>query len=566
MSFFSRIRGDRPQPQQQTSPPSANAAASAPPPTPAAASSLPPSETQPAVLNTRREPSEPSRDHSPRQTSDDGGRTIAELRSTIQFLEDEVASRERALKRVENANKDTLRAKERQIVEQGQQLRRFQDQTAQLEAQLRRTECQLEEEKRRVTHAEGQAVEGHESTRSVQQRLDILLRNKEQVIVELTQKVTQQASRDKELTVLLEASDKRRIELEGLLAAQTARSLALTDTIEQMRRNPRRTTDDPNASLSSDAAGNATADPTSQSGPASPVLPSPSAASSASAASGFTHHAREASRLEGMVRAKDKQIVSLSNDVVRLRAELATKVRAVDILTDDKTSLTERLSTLERSLDDSRSNLESTLMTLGESTEQLSILRRVKAERDEMVRSLQAELSAKTKELTEVRSRETSFAMFRQQHVDCQSAIVEKDLRIFQQQTALDESKALLDRMSMEQEQLQEQLRTAKRRLENVEDVATVEREKEGSRRIAVESDLVLLTKQLHDMEARYNAKAVAHEGAIRDLADIRALREQERETWRKRSQLAEEQQAQHRQAIQKAEEQHAKRERELVE
>jgi uncharacterized coiled-coil protein SlyX len=522
---------------------------------------------------------------------------IQQLRETVQQLMDDLGSRDRAMKRNESLAKETLRAKERQVVQQSTQLSEVQAKLLQLQDAMGERDTQLLRQQQRLASVEGRAVDGQEEQSAYQLQSQRALQQRDDLIASLQRSVADFRTKCEELQKKQHASEEKVIRLDFEIQTRDATIASLRDSIDGARRISLLRSGSSGSAMElasplGTGGGNVTSPAAVLNRELSNSTPTTGGAAvgeeendslvvvaSLDASSSIgdpptnatddpeasARRMREALGLEHMLRAKDKQVIRLSNEVVSLRAELSSKQLALEQLKHDKNMSDATSASAVSAMETLKIRVDEMAQEAVKRNQQLADIRTQKHRRDEELDCLRDQYAELLREADELRAQQDAYRSFRVQHMDCQARIVDKDLALFQNSTALSECRSLLDRAYGDIEQLNQQLGKAKKECSTITDESSVRMARSDARIGALEVQLAERKRCIHELEESIANKTDLYDQLSAEMTSLRALREEEREAWRNKTQQSQDALQQLQQSLHRTADQHQFREKQLL-
>lgn len=515
----------------------------------------------------------------------------AQLQETVRQLMDDIASRDRALKRNESVAKETIRAKEKQIVQQSSQLSEYQAQIQALADTARQREEELRKERQRVMAVEGRAQDGQFDSTTMQLQAQRIIDQQALQVSSLEKAIAELQRQCEDGRRRLTSAEETAIRLECDLQQRNATIASLRESLDSERRlalvrqqqqqqrghgsaevapgvmrRQRSSNNDVDSAAAADIRD--VSEATDPALPQSPIEPTPSLDTSATEQAPALSAAqlRDMFNLESMLRAKDQQVIRLSNDVVKLRAEVSSKQLAIAQLSDEKNTAEVMLASLKSTADEHKRRLDEATADLNRRMGLITELRGERNAKEEALLKATEANSRLQRQVEELRSEEDAYRSFRIQHVDCQARLVDKDLAIFQTTTALSDAKRLLEKAYTEIEALTHQIHALKAEVSQARDEGSMVSTRSEARVSAFEMQLAEWKKCVHELEEKLSARNEAYEQLSSELTSVRALRDEERETWRTKTHQSQQAFQQLQSSQQKLIDQHQQRETKLLE
>jgi hypothetical protein len=602
MSFFTKLRGKStvdktgtpPTPrgkadpsQQETSNNAAGGSAttspknSVPPLAPIPARESSPADANPPPSPRRTTQSSPRRRSterrtlSPDRTGDENNRLKEEIKSLQQQLQqkcqeyvdhmhsinEDLAAKDRALKRAESLAREATRAREKQIVSSSADVTKLRNDLAVAQDKIVTLEKSLVEEDTKYQSILMKLREEEQNVLAVKSQTQMMLGSRSNLISELTKTAEDLKQQNLALKAQLTQTEKKLIASVATAQSKESELLAMRVALESERRL---------AQARSRAAAKKTGDGSAPAVGEGSTVPEEFDATTqreqAAATVGSPDpHVVEAVRNENVLRAKDKQIVLLTNELIQLRSDHKLLQLAASSSSDETLEATKKLSVVTASLAEARQQLSVACQQLEHKSATNAELRRIKVEQEEEIVALQQVVSGMEIEAERLRAIEQFHVEFVGQHTNCHATMSEGALKIMKLQGELKDVRESLARASKERDAALESARDAQNEKTVYKDSKEIEFHPMRVRIEALENDLDNALTSVEELENELKERDAAYAKLAADLSAVTAQRDEERELWRQRTTQNAETLAQHVASAKAQVQSQAAREAELV-
>ena len=344
----------------------------------------------------------------------------------IQELEETIQAKCRDLKRVENSAREAQRGRERQIVQQSLEIEKLNNLLIEATEKVEALDNQLERERRHRQSAEILANDDCAERDSMRQTTQLLVDSKAMVITVLQGTIETLRLQLEEVRGQLSLFEKKWVEANERCELKEAELRSLRDALDSEKRMSR----------------------LRQSQPCTPTEPPKD-----------DRELMESVRLESLLRQKDRQVATLSNDVIRLRAELQGAQLDAEKRATSIDAMEKELASTKMLVQEARDSLGAALLELDKRSVALTELRRSKLESDQLIEQLQERTAQQQREIVLLSDEVQACRSFRSQHADCQAQIVQKDLKCFELGSTITDLREKCDQLLSEKMELGVKLR-----------------------------------------------------------------------------------------------------------
>ena len=450
-------------------------------------------------------------------------------------LNEELATKDRALKWAESLAREATRAREKQIVQNSTEVTRLRNEHAAAQEKICALEKNLVDEESRYQSLMMKLKDEEQNVLAVKSQTQMILESRTNLISELT-KVSEDM---KQLNMTLKAQllqcEKKLIETMATVQSKESELLAMRVALESERRL---------AQAKSRAA--ATKQRSSGEGNESNAAPDEEEAEGSKRDTGADQHVIEAVRHENVLRAKDKQIVALTNELISLRTDLKMKQLAVATAEEESQQATHKLSVVSSALAEARQQLNVACQQLEHKSETNAELRRIKVEQEDQIVALQQLVSGMEIEVERLRAVEDYHVNFVGQHTNCHATMSEGALKIMKLQGEVKDLRESVARATKERDAALEAVRDSQHQTQILLDEKDVALQPKLVRIATLENEVQKVTVLADDLAKQLKLKDAEFSKLASDLSVVTAQRDEERELWRQRTTQSTEMLAQH--------------------
>ena len=420
--------------------------------------------------------------------------------------EETAAAIDRGVKRAESVAGQQSRARERQLVSQSAELLRLKKENDSLKADNDAMKTRLEGERRQTLRVVDEKLNTEATTQSLADQYSLQLRQKEAAIEELAEQLD--AARQREL-----ASSVLRGELEEQLQAKTQQwreaEVKITSLREEQERLKRKSTS--NLQEVASAPGTPRGTPNTSS-------PSTSFRDAGSVS-------RDSQRMESLLRAKDKQVVTQSTEISRLRSEIDRQTTQAKNLTSRLEAMVLESDARERSLARLKDQLADAVGVAEKRNEEANQLRDRCAVLEHRNQELSSQLETLTAKLARLSELEEQSRAFRAAHSKCDQDLIEKDSRIGTLSLQVKDKTDEVQAVERDLRVLKEEMKSVERELSQKDDIFSEMVEKKNAHIKALSSDVAQtrttiteLRKSLQERADELSSVTKRHRGVLAAL------------------------------------------------